>query len=68
MAVNLFVNLDDELEAEVWRAACANGRTLEEELRKRLIEGVGGVWRPLSADDIINDDRAHIMLDLRRTK
>lgn len=63
--VNLYLNIDDNLEDEIWRAARVNGRTAEEELRKRLIEGLGEVWEPLTAKDIINDNRLNIMLDLR---
>lgn len=65
MDVNLYLNLDDDLEDEVWRTARANGRTAEEEIRKRLIEGMGDVWEPLTAKDIMHDDRLNIMLDLR---
>lgn len=62
---NLFLNLDDDLEERVRREAAIMGRTLEEEIRKRLIEGMGGHYEPLTADDNVNDDRVNIMLDLR---
>lgn len=65
MDVNLYLNLDDELAADVRLFAAANGRSLEEEIRKRIIEGTGGVWERLTADDIVNDDRLNIMFDLR---
>lgn len=65
MAVNLYLNIDDDLAVEIWRDAKLFGRTAEEELRKRLIEGLGEVWEPLTPDDIINDDRLNIMFDLR---
>ena len=68
MAVNLFVNLDEELEIEVARTAKMFGRSMEEELRKRLIEGAGHKYCPLTADDIINDDRVNLMFDLRTKK
>ena len=65
MDVNLYLNLDGALEEEVWRTARANGRTAEEEIRKRLIEGMGAEWEPLTAHDIIDDNRLNIMFDLR---
>ena len=65
MDVNLYLALDDELAADVRQFAAAHGRSVEEEIRKRIIEGVGGNWEPLTADDIINDSRLNIMYDLR---
>jgi plasmid stability protein len=68
MAVNLYVNLDDDLEREVAQTAKMFGRSMEEELRKRLIEGVGHEYTPLTASDILGDNRANLMFDLRTKK
>lgn len=65
MPVNLFLNLDDDLEEAVRRDAECSHRTFEEEVRKRLIEGMGGTYIPLTPAQIIDDDAVHIMLDLR---
>ncbi len=68
MAVNLYVNLDDDLEKEVVQTARMFGRSTEEELRKRIMEGARHSYRPLTATDIINDDRLNLMFDLRTKK
>jgi plasmid stability protein len=68
MAVNLYVNLDDDLEKEVAQSAKMFGRSVEEELRKRLIEGVDHKYAPLAASGILNDNGVNLMFDLRTKK
>jgi hypothetical protein len=66
MSVNLFLKFDDDLRAAVLADARAAGRTFEEEVRKRLTEGAGLVYEPLTAADIVADDAPHLMFDLTR--
>ncbi len=66
MPFNLAVNLDDELHRRVEIEAALAGRTLDEELRKRVIEGSGGIWQPLTLKELVESDRLpRIELDLR---
>ena len=64
MSINLFLKLDDELSLAVAADARMAGRTFEEEIRKRLTEGAGLTYEPLTAANIIADDAPHLILDL----
>ena len=66
MPTNLYLKLDDGLHGQVALAATASGRSVEEELRKRLMEGAGYTYKPPTEMDIASDDRPHLMFDLTR--
>ena len=68
MNIDLIFDLDDDLAEAVASDATLYGRTFEEEIRKRLIEGTGEVWEPLTVEDIISDDRPQVALDLRKQR
>lgn len=65
MPVNLLLTVDDDMEAVLRKEAAIAGRSVEEEVRKRLMDYSGCEYVPLSPDDIANDCRPHLMLDLR---
>lgn len=65
MGVNLFLTLDDWDHQRLAAEARARGTSLEEHMRKLLATYIGHRYEPLTPDDIINDDRLHLMLDLR---
>lgn len=65
MGVNLFLNLDDIDHQRLAAEALECGVSLEEHMRKLLAEYLDHPYTPLTADDIINDDRPHVMFDLR---
>lgn len=66
MGVDLFLNLSDEDAAWIREQAASEGRSFEEHLRKLLTEGAGHRYEPLSAEDILDNTRPHLMFDLRR--
>ena len=64
MAVDLLLDLDDELLEQLQRRADRNGTTVEEVIRSALSKGVG-IGSGSLAPDATAHDRQTMQLDLR---
>jgi len=66
MGVDLFLQFDDDDIAGLKLGAATAGLSLEEHIRKLLAEYVDHPYESLTPADILANDRAHLMFDLRR--
>lgn len=66
MAVDLLIALDEDVFADYAAEARRREITLEELLRRAIVAGAGQVYEPLTARDILSNDRPHLMLNLSR--
>jgi len=64
MAADWFLELDDQDMFRLTLEAKASGRSLEEHLRRLIVEHVGRRYEPLAAADILATDRPHLIFDL----
>jgi hypothetical protein len=65
MAVDLCLALDEATYAEFAASAERDGTTMEEALRRALLEAAGRNYERPDGIELLSSSRSHLMLDLR---